>query len=240
MTTDESLTRRQTSRLQSTYADLSAQSLTSPHSEPLQALYARLAPSYDILRATWALSLGRRIEVAIDRWILRYLSPSLSVLDLACGTGPNLARLLRLGISTKAYLGIDSSPDMLQVAVRRFGHLPFATFRRMDLMDVDDSLGVFDLVICTYAFSHIDEPRRAVDTGLARLGPGGKAIFAFFREPESPLKEMFRLLEGPLTFRPVHREALKELWGARELARYQGVMMTALLLSAPSRGGNGR
>jgi 2-polyprenyl-3-methyl-5-hydroxy-6-metoxy-1,4-benzoquinol methylase len=128
---------------------------------------------------------------------------------------------------------------MLQVAQRRFGHLHQVTFMHMDIMDVDDALGAFDLVICTYALSHIPEPWRAVDVGLARLRPEGKAIFAFIGEPGPSFRKVFKPVEALLTFRPVPREAPVDLGGATELARYDGVTMTAVLFAASSSGAEG-
>ncbi|MFQ5870983.1 MAG: class I SAM-dependent methyltransferase [Candidatus Geothermarchaeales archaeon] len=215
----------------------SSQSWESPPSDAVQALYACLAPSYDVLRAMWALTLGHKIEATIDRWILQYVAPSPSVLDLACGTGANLRRLLRLGRTPRSYLGTDSSPDMLRVALARFGGMPFAAFKRMGVLDADEAVGRFDLVISTYALSHISSPRRAIETSLRMLAPGGRGIFAFISEPRPPLRALLRPLEHRFAFRCVPSDVHEGFYGARELTSFQDGMLTALLLSASSDGG---
>lgn len=214
-----------------------SQSCESPPSEAAQALYACLAPSYDVLRVMWALTLGHKIEATIDRWILRYVAPSPSVLDVACGTGANLGQLLRLGRSPRSYLGTDSSPDTLRVALARFGELPFAAFECMGVLDADEAMGRFDLVISTYALSHISSPRRAIETSLRMLAPGGRGIFAFISEPRRPLWALLRLFECGFAFRCVPSDVYEGFHGAMELASFQDGMMTSLVLSASSNRG---
>jgi ubiquinone/menaquinone biosynthesis C-methylase UbiE len=207
--------------------------------EAVAALYADLAPSYDVFRAAWALTLGRRIEATVDDWIRRYVAPSPAVLDLACGTGANLLRLLRLGLRPRAYLGLDASVPMLRVARARFARLPFAAFVARDVHDVDETVGPFDLVLSTYALSHVARPRSVMEASRRLLAPGGRAIFAFFTTPRPPLRRLLRPLEDALAFRCVPPDVWDGLPGLEETATFQHGLMAAVRLAAPTSGREG-
>jgi SAM-dependent methyltransferase len=200
-------------------------------------VYAEIAPAYDVLREGWSRLLGRGIEATIYSWILRYVPHSPSVLDLGCGTGANLARLLRLGITPRAYVGVDASADMLRIALARFGELPFVAFRQSDAHDLDESLGPFDLAISTYALSHVDAPRRLIEKSLRVLAPNGRAVFAFFSRPKPVLRPLLRPFERSMAFRCLPPEAHEGLPGTKEVATFQGGLMTAVLLSPVTDGG---
>lgn len=128
--------------------------------------YERWAPSYDQ---------APNPVIAREERYLRPLLPNLegkNVLDLACGTGRWLERLLARGARGGA--GVDVSRAMLQVAEGKSSirgklanadclELPFAPF-------------VFDFAICSFALGHIRDVRKMVGE-LARVTkPGGEVL----------------------------------------------------------------
>ena len=128
--------------------------------------YERWAPSYDQ---------APNPVIAREERYLRPLLPNLegkNVLDLACGTGRWLERLLACGARGGA--GVDVSRAMLQVAEGKSSirgklanadclELPFAPF-------------VFDFAICSFALGHIRDVRKMVGE-LARVTkPGGEVL----------------------------------------------------------------
>lgn len=89
----------------------------------------------------------------------RYLTPMLtelqfnSVLDLACGTGRWLQKLLRQ--NSASGVGIDLSAAMLQIAERKGemrGRLAQAACENLPI-----ATSAFDLVICSFALGHIPD-----------------------------------------------------------------------------------
>src|SRR5918999_4833863 len=76
-------------------------------------LFAPLGPTYDRVGA--ALSLGQ--DPLWRRFLVSRLPPGGHVLDVATGTGLVAAELLRRGFRVT---GLDQSPEMLDVARRRF------------------------------------------------------------------------------------------------------------------------
>jgi SAM-dependent methyltransferase len=101
------------------------------------------------------------------------------VLDLGCGTGPNLARLLSLSLPYGTYTGVDLSPDMLGRARAKFGQLPNVEFRQLDLLADPLPEGPFDLVVSTNVFEHLPDAKGVAGKAVARLRPGGTALLMF-------------------------------------------------------------
>jgi ubiquinone/menaquinone biosynthesis C-methylase UbiE len=85
-----------------------------PSPEDALRLYRRTAPQYDR-------RLGIRLAAPVRRRAVRRLTlrPGQTVLDIACGTGLNLAAL-RAGVgSLGRVIGVDLSPEMLAFSRRR-------------------------------------------------------------------------------------------------------------------------
>lgn len=109
-------------------------------------------------------------------WII---SPNGRVLDLGCGTGANLARLLETEVPFGAYVGVDLSEAMLARAGRKWGDLPNVAFRQLDLMADPLPEGPFDLVTSTWVLEHLADPAYVVRQAWDRLRPGGHVLLLF-------------------------------------------------------------
>ncbi|MBZ5572834.1 MAG: class I SAM-dependent methyltransferase [Acidobacteriia bacterium] len=100
----------------------------------------------------------------------RYLMPLLpdltgkDVLDLACGTGRWLQKLLQRG--ARLGVGIDYSAAMLRVASRKAAIR--AQVARADCLQLPFRASVFDFAICSFALSHI-QGWKQVARELARV-----------------------------------------------------------------------
>lgn len=94
------------------------------------------------------------------------------ILDLACGTGRWLDRLMTQGGASGA--GIDRSDAMLRVASGKCalkGRLARATCESLPFRD-----GLFDLAICSFALGHIRD-LRSMARELARVTNPGADVF---------------------------------------------------------------
>lgn len=124
-----------------------------------------------------------RARAGIDRYFARAFRPGSRVLDLGCGTGRDVALLVRKGL--EAY-GVEPVDAMRRVAVERHpdlaerfwgGELPEA------LPDLQEHGGPFDGVVCSAVFHHIPR-RRLFDAafGIKRLlKPGGHLLLSLRR-----------------------------------------------------------
>ncbi len=201
--------------------------------EAIRLIYAWGAERYDGAREVWARSLGRAIESTIDRWIATYAPEAGRVLDLGCGTGANLARLIRLGRDDLSYTGVDLSEDMLSVARRRFGSRAAARFLQLDLENLEGLDPPFDLIVSTYAFSHLAKPGQVLRNSLSMLAAGGSMVLADFTEAPGPIRPFLRPFELWFRFRGIPRPVLADFRDWREKAVFQGGIMTAWLWMRP-------
>jgi ubiquinone/menaquinone biosynthesis C-methylase UbiE len=150
--------------------------LSKTYSAPVSvaAGYERWAPTYDLV--------PNPLLAREERYLTRLL-PSLSnkwVLDLACGTGRWLEKLVQRG--AKSAVGIDCSPAMLrearkksaiawQLAAANCLSLPFRT-------------SSFDLATCSFALGHITDLQSATRE-LARVMKFRADVFVSDIHPEA-------------------------------------------------------
>jgi SAM-dependent methyltransferase len=93
-------------------------------------------------------------------------------LDAACGTGRHAERLVALGHTV---IGVDATPQMLEVARRK---VPEARFIEGDLHELplaDDSV---DLVVCGLAVSHVPDLTPVLAEFVRVLRPNGHLVLS--------------------------------------------------------------
>ncbi|WP_375174926.1 class I SAM-dependent DNA methyltransferase [Pseudooceanicola sp.] len=137
-----------------------------PDPEDVRPLYDRNAAEFHRARV------GSEMEAG---WVARFadaLAPGAEVLDLGCGSGEPVARLL-LDHGLRV-TGADFSAAMLQIAAR---HLPGADWIRADIRTLDLDRG-FDGIIAWHSFFHLTvaAQREALPRVLAHLRSGGVLV----------------------------------------------------------------
>lgn len=112
-------------------------------------------------------------ERAID---LLGLGAGDTVLDIGCGTGLNLPLLRRATGPEGEIVGVDASPDMLEMARRRSRWWPEVSLVESDAGTMTTAIGDwrFDAVIATYSLSIIGDWKAAWEQALERVRPGGR------------------------------------------------------------------
>lgn len=136
--------------------------------------YARWAPIYD--------QTPNPLLAREERHLLPLLSGlhNQSILDLACGTGRWLEKLI--GQAGRSGVGIDSSIAMLRIAAKK--HAIGGRLTKSSCEDLPFRAGVFDLAICSFSLGHILNLRCAVRE-LARVTKSGANIFVSDLHPEA-------------------------------------------------------
>lgn len=142
-------------------------------SVPVAEGYERWAPTYD--RSPNPL-LARE-----ERYLMPLVAPlhDKHILDLACGTGRWLQKLSEQGAVA---VGVDCSPAMLRVAGEKdaiAGRLAQA-----DCLGLPFGASVFDLVICSFALSHIAD-LQAMVRELGRVTKSGAEVLVSDLHPEA-------------------------------------------------------
>ena len=140
-------------------------------------LFAPLGPTYDRVGAT--LSLGQD-----PRW-RRFLVGRLpqdrgEVLDVATGTGLVAAELLRRGFRVT---GLDQSPEMLDVARRRFGDRVPLVEGSAEALPFGDA--AFDHLTFTYLLRYVEDPGGTLAELARVVRPGGVVASLEFGVPGS-------------------------------------------------------
>jgi len=149
----------------------------------VQKFYSWFATWYDPFRRLWVLATSRQAERDLDSLFLRYVTPETAILDLGCGTGVNMSRLLRLGLRFREYKGVDFTESMLARARKNFGHVPDATFSSGDVTALEDDGRRYDVIVSTYVLSHLRRPAAFVHDAQKFLQPGGHLLLVFYSRP---------------------------------------------------------
>lgn len=192
--------------------------------------------------------MAREAEQCLESEILpRYLTPQARILDLGCGTGANLERLVRLGLPFGTYTGLDLTPAMLARAglkeparlkwharnrVRGNGCGERVRLLRGDMRCIPFSDASFDFVLSTWAAEHAHPAKQVVGEGLRVLKPGGHMALLCHCCPPGPWRWLLRLTEGLLLMHCPDPNDLKS--EAQILSRYfHGGLETLVLFRKP-------
>ncbi|NOZ01041.1 MAG: methyltransferase domain-containing protein [Deltaproteobacteria bacterium] len=175
--------------------------------ETTEKMYARAAGRYDRRLEFW---FGRvlRIEGWRERAV-EALGPltGRTVLDVGCGTGANLPLLVQRVGPEGRVIGVDTTPEMLELArerVRRSGWTN-VDLRRGDAVTLDAVNERVDAVLSTYCLGIVSDLDATLRRISSVLEPGGRlAILDFPRtRPDS----------GPVRLLHPIYSALLQAWG---------------------------
>ena len=168
-------------------------------------------------RGMHLLTLGRLGRVRND--ITARLGPGDRVLDLGCGTGALAVELARRGCQV---MGVDISPPMLTLAIRRVREADLGEqveLQELGAVDLDTAFEdrSFDAVVSTLVFSELSDDEIAYTLAECQriLRPGGQLLIADEVLPDSALARIGTfLLRSPfavvvflLTQNTTHRVA---------------------------------
>lgn len=164
-------------------------------------VYATAAHFYDALSGERIVyRAGRECGVA-----LLNLRPGETVLDLGCGTGLNFGLLVEAVGTSGTVIGLDRSPEMLNLARRRVQANGWSSVRLIetDATTFDParianelpaaSRGLIDAVFSSYAMSVFDDWHPAWHRMRALLRPGGRVCIVDMQLPEGSAR-IFRPL----------------------------------------------
>jgi len=150
-----------------------------------KTLYRFVAPVYDPFIPFWNDWLYRDASLALDAALRASCPAGGRVLDLGCGTGAVLERLVATGAPFASYTGVDQSAAMLGRARAKLGAMPAVRFEQLDLRRDPLPAGPFDLVTSAWALEHLPDPGPLVASAADRLRPGGRLVLLFEADGDS-------------------------------------------------------
>ena len=116
-----------------------------------------------------------------------YQPPTISALDLACGTGDFAAALLERHPSASITC-VDLTPEMLDIARAKLANAPDVRFLAADAQNLSPfGDGSFDLVVCAFGFRNFPDKAKALAECRRILAPGGELVVLELFRPRSRL-----------------------------------------------------
>jgi demethylmenaquinone methyltransferase/2-methoxy-6-polyprenyl-1,4-benzoquinol methylase len=103
-----------------------------------------------------------------------------AALDVACGSGKLTAELARLAAPNGRVLGLDFSPQMLEVARREHPGIEFFEGDALNLPFDDVS---FDASTIAFGLRNLADPIRGLREMVRVIKPGGRAVVLEFVQP---------------------------------------------------------
>ena len=133
---------------------------------------------------------NRRLNSDPVLWQMAGSVSGLDVLDAGCGTGYLTVKLAGEGARV---VGVDFSPEMIELAKRRAPQLDFRVDSCCRLDTFSDSS--FDLLISNYVLMDLPDLHGAMDSFFRVLRKGGRAVLVF-SHPCFPLSDAFDSPDG--------------------------------------------
>lgn len=150
----------------------------------------RVAGVYDLFANVW----NKRTHRALCAYVQAQILPTDEVLECACGTG-----LLTEGIAAKCkrLVATDFSEKMLEKAKKKCGRFSNITFKRENILQIDEPDGRFDAVVAANVIHLLDEPLRALAELDRVCRRGGKIIIpTYMNENEKGQASGFSTVVG--------------------------------------------
>ena len=164
-------------------------------SEAVKALFAQIAPKYDLLNRV----LSARNDVRWRRKALAMVrgAPG-DVLDLACGTFDLGLEALAQGKAQRVHGSDFCQPMLVAGTAKRAGHPLSASVG--DALHLPFADGAFDLAMVAYGWRNFGDPRQAADELKRVLRPGGQLLILEFFRPTSWWPRLFYGSFGKVVF----------------------------------------
>ncbi len=164
--------------------------------QKVRDMFAAIAGSYDLnnrVHSLWRDQAWRREAVRTSD-----VQPGDVVLDCACGTGDLTQAFAKTEASR--VVGLDFTPEMLEVARRKKTHAPHGEkieYVEGDAQDLPFDNGSFDVVSIAFGIRNVQDPGRALAEFARVLRSGGRLVVLEFGTPTfAPLRAINDLYCG--------------------------------------------
>lgn len=166
----------------------------SPSRRDVHKMFDRIAGRYDLLNHLLSVNIDRRWRRRVAHMLPE--GETLSVLDLACGTGDQLLALYETGRVSEG-IGIDLAEKMLEIGRDKIAQVNLQdrlTLRTGDAGAIPFEDNRFDAVTISFGIRNMTDVNWTLREMYRILRPDGRALILEFSLPES------RLIRGPYLF----------------------------------------
>lgn len=144
-------------------------------------LFNRIAPVYDLLNNVISLGLHKRWKnIAVDLMKIREHD---IILDLCCGSGDLTEIILSEKIKGVEVKAVDFSPEMLEIAKKRFNGNPGVEFLEADALKLPFSDDFFDHVVISFGLRNLKDINAGYKEMKRVLKPAGSLVNLDFGKP---------------------------------------------------------
>jgi SAM-dependent methyltransferase len=175
--------------------------------------YKLVAKGYAAIDPGWRNWFYKQAHQEFDQMISQGFPRDGKILDLGCGVGANVARLIDLQVPFSSYTGVDLTPEMLAQAKIRYGKLQNVHFQQLNLISDPLPEGSYDMVISTWVFEHLPEPVKVANKAWKQLKPGGRMILLFEAKADSMLSRLINRIYPLLSAKLVTKNEYRNFPG---------------------------
>ncbi|HKB19339.1 MAG TPA: bifunctional demethylmenaquinone methyltransferase/2-methoxy-6-polyprenyl-1,4-benzoquinol methylase UbiE [Candidatus Dormibacteraeota bacterium] len=157
--------------------------------QQVRSMFDRIARRYDTINTVLSAGTdsGWRRRAARETGV----TPGGSALDVACGSGKLTAELAKLAGPRGHVVGIDFSPQMLEVARREH---PGLEFREGDALNLPFEDARFDASTVAFGLRNLADPVLGLREMIRVVKPSGRAVvLEFVRPPRGIVGGAYRL-----------------------------------------------
>ena len=156
--------------------------------ERVRDMFDRISPSYD--RMNLLMSMGRdgrwrRLGVRASR-----AQPGDAALDVCCGTGDFAVELRRAVGPSGRVVGLDFSPQMLEVARRKCSAVEW---QQGDALALPFADGEFTAACVGFGVRNLSDYRRGFAEMARVVRPGGRVVCLEMSTPPAPIRPFSQL-----------------------------------------------
>jgi len=119
---------------------------------------------------SWLWRNPRSNRVVVD---VAALSPADHTLDIGCGPG---AAVRHAAATVERAVGVDRSPDMVDIAKRRSSAVPKAEFQIGQAEDLPFETGTFTVVWSAHSYHHWEDKEAGLIEAKRVVQPGGRLL----------------------------------------------------------------
>ncbi|QOV22309.1 class I SAM-dependent methyltransferase [Anabaenopsis elenkinii] len=168
--------------------------MTSNFLKNKKRLFDQWAPRYDWLFPSV-------IYQAIHKRLLEYvdLPQGANLLDIGCGTGKLLNRLLSKFPDVRG-TGLDLSPEMLRMARQSDRHRPRLIYIQGQAESLPFGEGQFDAVFSSISFLHYLQPEQVLREVARVLSPGGRFYLVDITTTKQTDPQVLPMSHGSIRF----------------------------------------